>query len=113
VKYFEADLPLKLNDSHFDLVTEMILQSKKEYQKQFGNDKFYLVFYPNYIAYTPEEMRIFKSYLNKKKIKFIDLSGTITYSGKYTLDGDSHPNSETNKLMAKYLLQKTIKQHLN
>ena len=113
VKYFEADLPLKLNDSHFDLVSEMVLETKKEYEKQFGNDKFYLVFYPNYIAYTPEEMRIFKSYLTKKKIKFIDLSHTIKYYGKYTLDGDSHPNSETNKLMAKYLLQKTKKQHLN
>lgn len=113
VKYFEADLPLKLNESHVDLVTEMVLETKKAYEKQFGNDKFYLVFYPNYVAYTPEEMRIFKSVLTKKKIKFIDLSHTIKYYGKYTLDGDSHPNAETNKLMAKYLLQKTKKQHLN
>lgn len=113
VKYFEADLPLKLNETHFDLVTEMVLETKKAYEKQFGNDKFYLVFYPNYVAYTPEEMRIFKSYLTKKKIKFIDLSHTIKYYGKYTLGGDSHPNAETNKLMAKYLLQKTKKQHLN
>lgn len=113
VKYFEADLPLKLNDSHFDLVSEMVLQTKKEYEKQFGNDKFYLVFYPNYVAYTPEEMRIFKSYLKKKQIKFIDLSQVITYQGKYTLDGDAHPNAETNKLMAKYLLRKAKEQHLN
>ena len=113
VKYFEADLPLKLNDSHFDLVSEMILETKKEYNKQFGNDKFYLVFYPNYTAYSAEEMRIFKSYLTKKKIKFIDLSQTIKYSGKYTFDGDSHPNAETNKLMAKYLLRKKKEQHLN
>ena len=113
VKYFEADLPLKLNDSHFDLVSEMILESKKEYEKQFGNDKFYLVFYPNYVVYSSEEMRIFKSYLTKKKIKFIDLSQTIKYYGKYTLDGDSHPNAETNKLMAKYLLRKKKEQHLN
>lgn len=113
VKYFEADLPLKLNETHFDLVSEMVLETKKEYEKQFGNDKFYLVFYPNYVAYTPEEMRIFKSYLTKKKIKFIDLSKVITYQGKYTLGGDSHPNAETNKLIANYLLQKTKKQHLN
>ena len=113
VKYFEADLPLKLNETHFDLVTEMVLETKKEYEKQFGNDKFYLVFYPNYVAYTPEEMRIFKSYLTKKKIKFIDLSKVITYQGKYTLGGDSHPNAETNKLIANYLLQQKKKQHLN
>lgn len=113
VKYFEADLPLKLNDSHFDLVSEMVLESKKAYEKQFGNDKFYLVFYPNYVTYTPEEMRIFKSYLTKKKIKFIDLSKVITYQGKYTLGGDSHPNAETNKLIAKILLQRSKKQQLN
>ena len=113
VKYFEADLPLKLNETHFDLVTEMVLETKKDYEKQFGNDKFYLVFYPNYVAYTPEEMRIFKSYLTKKKIKFIDLSKVITYQGKYTLGGDSHPNEETNKLIANYLLQQKKKQHLN
>jgi hypothetical protein len=113
VKYFEADLPLKLNESHFDLVSEMVLETKKEYEKQFGNDKFYLVFYPNYVAYTPEEMRIFQSYLTKKKIKFIDLSKVITYQGKYTLGGDSHPNAETNKLIANYLLRQKKKQHLN
>jgi len=104
---------LKLNDRHFDLVTEMILESKKAYEKQFGNDQFYLVFYPNYVVYTPEEMRIFKSYLTKKKIKFIDLSKVIIYQGKYTLGGDSHPNAETNKLIAKILLQRTKKQQLN
>lgn len=110
VKYFELDLPLKLNDSHFDLVTEMVLETKREYEKQFGNDKFYLVIYPNYVAYTPEQMQIFKSYLKKKKIKFIDLSHKIVYQGKYTLPGDAHPNAGTNKLIAKYLLQETKKQ---
>ncbi|WP_343604979.1 hypothetical protein [Fluviicola sp.] len=109
VKYFEADLPLKLNDSHYDLVTEMVLETKKNYEKQFGNDKFYLVIYPNYVAYTPEQMQIFKSYLKKKKIKFIDLSQKIVYQGKYTLPGDAHPNAEMNELMAKYLLQETKK----
>lgn len=109
VKYFETDLPLSLNDSHYDLVTEMVLETKKNYEKQFGNDRFYLVIYPNYVAYTPEQMQIFKSYLKKKKIKFIDLSQKVVYQGKYTLPGDAHPNAEMNKLMAKYLLQETKK----
>jgi hypothetical protein len=113
VKYFEADLPLKLNDTHFDLVSEMVLESKKAYEKQFGNDQFYLVFYPNYVTYSPEEMRTFKSYLTKKNIRFIDLSNVIVYQGKYTLGGDSHPNAETNKLIANFLLQKKKKQQLN
>lgn len=113
VKYFEADLPLKLNDSHYDLVSEMILETKKEYEKQFGNDKFYLVIYPNFPTYSAEEMRIFQSYLKKKQIKFIDLSQVIKYSPKYTLNGDPHPNAETNQLIANYLLKQKKKQHLN
>lgn len=110
VKYFELDFPLRLNDSHYDLISEMVLEMKKEYKKQFKNDNFYLVFYPNYIAYTPDQMKQFQSYLKKKKIKFIDLSTKIEYQGKYTLNGDAHPNAETNALMASYLLKEKKKQ---
>ncbi len=106
VKYFQADFPLRLNDSHFDLVTEMILESKKEYEKQFGNDEFFVVIYPNYINYTPEEMKKFQFYLKNKEIKFLDLSMVIKYQSKYTLGGDSHPNSETNKLISMLLYKK-------
>lgn len=100
VKYFKLDLPLRLNDSHIELVTEMILESKKEYTKKMGNDEFILVIYPAYKAYSDDEMKKFKSFLKKKKIQYIDLSNWITYGPKYTLNGDAHPNAQTNELIA-------------
>lgn len=100
VKYFKIDIPLRLNDSHFELISEMILEAKKEYKKKMGNDDFYLVIYPAYKAYSDEEMKTFKSYLKKKKIQYIDLSNWIKYGPKYTLNGDAHPNASTNELIA-------------
>jgi hypothetical protein len=105
--YFKIEHPFKLNESHFDLVTEMILESKKEYKEQFGNDDFVVVIYPTYKVYTGGQMKEFLSYLRKKKIRYVDLSNTIKYSGKYSLNGDPHPNSETNALLAKKLFEKT------
>lgn len=104
--YFEIELPFKTKEAHYDLVSEIILESKKEYEKQFGNDNFVLVIYPSYVTYTPEEMKSFLGYLKKKKIRYIDLSKTIKYGGPHTLKGDSHPNSTTNKRVANELYKR-------
>jgi hypothetical protein len=104
VKYFKLDFPLSLNDSHYDLVTEMIAESKREYQRQFGNDEFYVVLYPTYVEYTPEQLNTFKRFLKQKHIKFVDLTKVITYAPEYTLGGDPHPNAHTNELVSSYLL---------
>lgn len=103
VNYFQLDFPMSLNDWHYNLISEMVLEMKKEYENQFGNDSFYLVFYPSYKAYKDEEMKKFQSFLKKKKIKFIDLSAKIKYTPAHTLGGDAHPNAETNKLVSTYL----------
>jgi len=109
VKYFKVDFPLKLNDSHIDLVCEMIKESKNEYQNQFGKNPFYVVLYPTYIEYTPEQFQLFKNCLTKKKIDYIDLNDFLKYSGEHTLGGDPHPNSKTNELLGKELLKRYLK----
>ena len=109
VKYFQLDFPLSLNDTHFDLVTEMIAESKRCYEKQFGNDEFYVVLYPNYVEYTEEQLNTFKRFLKKKDIKFVDLTKVINYNVRYTLGGDPHPNANTNKLLSNSLLNEMKK----
>jgi hypothetical protein len=109
VKYFQLDFPLSLNDTHFDLVTEMIAESKRCYEKQFGNDEFYVVLYPNYVEYTEEQLNTLKRFLKQKHIKFVDLTKVIKYSVKYTLGGDPHPNANTNKLLSNSLLNEMKK----
>jgi hypothetical protein len=114
IRKFEIDFPLKLKDRHFDLVTEMILESKKEYHKQFGaQNKFYVVMYPNYIKYTPLELAKLKEYLVAKKIDFIDLQSFINYGSEHQLVGDPHPNAKTNELLAKELNRRLKANELN
>lgn len=100
IKQFGVDFPRKLNDHHFDLVSEMILESKNSYIQQFGNDQFYVAIYPSYVNYTVEEFVQFKGFLKKKGLKIIDLSKHIKYDSKHTLKGDPHPNAATNLLVA-------------
>jgi len=105
IKYFKIDFPIKLKDRHFELVSAMIEKSKQIYAKQFGNDRFYVVFYPTYPQASKEEIDHFKTFLDKKHLKYIDLSQRIAYSPKYSLRGDPHPNANTNKLMAEEIVR--------
>jgi hypothetical protein len=105
IKYFKIDFPSKLSERHFDLVTEIIKKSKDVYEKQFGNDNFYVVFYPNYKIYSDDDFEQFKNSLKKKKIKYIDLSQYIQYGPKYTFSCDPHPNAKTDSIVAQELFR--------
>jgi len=105
-KQFKVDFPVKLKFEHFDLVTQMILESKKEYAKQFGNDNFSVIFPPVYKEYSDEDFETFKSILEEKEINYYDLSTFIEYKPEYTLGGDPHPNPNTHKMTAEELLQR-------
>jgi hypothetical protein len=107
IKYFKIDFPTKLNENHFELVAEMVNQSKKEYQKQFGNDKFYCVFYPNWVNGTPEQVQQFKDCLSKRNIAYIDLTD-FKYTQENTLGGDPHPNAKTSDTLAKLLNERYL-----
>lgn len=109
VKYFELDFPLSLQDHHIDFMADMMLESQKAYQKQFKNNEFYVVLYPNYIKYTPEQMLKLKAAMRKRKIKYVDLNYVLTYGGVHTFDGDPHPNKETNDTLTRVLVKKIYK----
>ena len=109
VKYFDVGFPIGLNEDHFDLVTEMIKESKTAYEKQFGNDEFYVAIYPSFMEVDPEKYKSFLSHLDSKKIKYIDLTKDFKYSDEHTLGGDPHPNSNTNKELSKQLLEQIEK----
>jgi hypothetical protein len=101
INYFELDFPNSLRDSHYELVAEMILESKKTYKKQFGDDdEFYVLIHPSYAPTSDFSFDTFKKYLDKKEIKYVDLYKFIDYGSKHTLGGDPHPNKDTAKLVA-------------
>ncbi len=103
VQYLKLDFPLFLQEKHFDLVGEMIVSAKKKYQAQLGDNEFYVVFYPNYIKYTEEQFARWTKVLDEKKIKYIDLRTVLEYNESHTLNGDPHPNANTNQTLAKAL----------
>lgn len=104
LNYFEIDFPLKLNEEHYDLVVEMVVQSKKEYEKKFGNDQFCFVVMPTYNDYPADDMDKFLDKIEKKGIEIINLSNLVDYGPKYTLKNDAHPNSILAKMVANELI---------
>lgn len=106
INYFKINFPNKLQPQHYELTVEVIKASKEKYIKQFGNDNFYVILYPSYKIVPEEDYKLFKQLLTKKGIKYIDLNNFITYGGKYTLDGDPHPNANTNKILVEELIKR-------
>lgn len=112
VQYFNVGFPIGLNETHFDLVSEMILQSKNKYKEQFGSDKFYTVIYPSFTEVDPEKYEKFLSYLEDKGLEYIDLTTDFKYTMEHTLGGDPHPNAKTNETLSQRLLQELEKREL-
>lgn len=105
VKYFELDFPLRINHDHIDFVADLILESKKAYKKQFGNDDFTVIYYPSYIQYSKADKKYFCDALAKRKIKLIDLTKHLNYGSANTIGIDPHPNAKTNAYLAKTFLK--------
>lgn len=106
LEYFEVDFPLSLNESHFNLVAEMIRYSKDLYEEEFGNDEFYMVVVPTYVEYEEEDLKLFIKAVESKGVEVIDLSKMVDYSPEYSLENDPHPNNLYNKLFTKELYNK-------
>lgn len=106
VKKFQLDFPLFLGDSHLELVTEMIAESKRAYAQQFGNDDYIVVIYPNYITFKPGDFERFKAKLKAKGIRYMDMSSWLNYGGEHTLLGDAHPRPSTHRLIAAEFLRR-------
>lgn len=109
INYFEMGFPISLNEQHFELVTEMVLESKKEFEKQTGSKEFYLVIYPSFANPDKEDLQLFLRILKRKGVDCIDLSANYTYGSKSTLKGDPHPNAATNELLSKRLINELTK----
>lgn len=108
LKYFDFTFPARLNDEHFDLVSEMILESKREYERQFGNDNFYLIIYPTYEELDPEMVKSFHGYLKKKGITIIDLNENFKFGPANSIhsEHEPHPSAAANHEIAKALRER-------
>lgn len=101
LNYFEVDFPLSLRASHFDLVAEMVVQSKIQYQTQFDDDDFYIVLMPAYKKVKEDDFNYFKKALKQRGVSILDLTDIVNYGPKYTLKNNPHPNEYFNDLFTK------------
>jgi hypothetical protein len=106
VKYFDLDFPLALHDGHLEFMAEMVAESKRVYAQKFGNDRFVVLIYPNYVGFKQNDFDAFKAKLKARGVSVIDMSKWIEYSGQYTLNGDAHPNPRTHEMVAVEFLKR-------
>ncbi|MDG1262658.1 MAG: hypothetical protein P8H59_05665 [Flavobacteriales bacterium] len=107
VKKFKIGIPLGLNEGHYDLFTEIVLEAKKNYQNEFGGQPFYFVNYPSYKAYEDEQMEQLKAALTSKGIDVIDFDEFLTYGPQYSFGPeDAHPNAGTHEILSEELLKR-------
>jgi hypothetical protein len=94
--YFRINLPKTHNDKHYQLVIDIISESKKEFIKQFHHDKFYVIIFPGQVI-TPSMKAMFQ----KANLKVYDYSNLFNL-GKYMLDTDAaHPKGVAYEMVMK------------
>lgn len=96
--YFRLGYPKYHSDAHYQLVVDVIAQSKKEYQHQFKNDKFYVIIFPGQ-KISPSMKQMFE----KAGLVIYDYSNLLDIK-KYILEADpAHPNAEAyRKVMVQF-----------
>ena len=105
IKYFKINFPLRLSDRHYRLTTKVIEESRKEFQKQFENDHFYVVLYPSEVK-TRENARRIIPYFEKANIKYLDYTDLFDPgSEEFTIKSDGHPTPKAYEILAKKLSQ--------
>ncbi|GEM_PF-2886555 len=106
LNYFDLDFPMSLKTHHLELISEMIVASKKKYIEQFGNDDFLVVVYPTYDEKT-EEFDELMALLKKRNIEVIDLDKDFDYDWSYAIHAqEAHPNAMCNDTVSRLLLEK-------
>lgn len=109
VEYFKIAIPNEFRSNHYDLASEMVAESKREYIDQFGNENFYLVMHPSFDKTDEALYEEFIRFLEDKGIDVIDLRDIVEYGPEYHLIGDAHPNAKMSQIMAKELYKRIEK----
>ena len=102
------NLPLFINNSHRELLCEVIKESRKSFLENFPDSKFVVLINP----VSGKNDKMIESCFVKEHFTFIDLRdlcGNQNYfdlrdKGIYAVRGDGHFNGKTNELMVQKML---------
>lgn len=99
-QHFAMDFPFVYRPKDYELTANLIKKSQEEYKKQFNNDRFYVVMYPDALKKDSPMIGLLK----ERGINVIDYRNLFPFpSKKYQLQHDGHPNPEAHRLLMEQL----------
>ena len=93
-QYFRIGYPKIHNESHYQLVVDILKKAKVEYKSQFKNDNFYVIIFPG----SPLEPSM-KNIFDQSGIKYFDYSTLLDLEKNYLPFDSAHPKGEVYKLV--------------
>ena len=101
LKLFKIGYPFKITEQDYELTAEVMSEASRQYQKQFGNDDFYVIIYP-----TTIDSSLIISLLKQKGVKVLDYSKLFNPLEKgYAIPDDEHPTALANEILIKQLVK--------
>lgn len=101
LKLFGIGYPFRLSDDDYNLTADVLAAAAREYQRQFGNDRFFVVIYP-----TTLPMGDFVDKLKTRGVNVLDYSKLFDPTAKgYAIPDDEHPTPMANRLLIARLHQ--------
>lgn len=95
LKLFNIGYPFRLSDDDYNLTADVLAAAAKEYRRQFGNDRFYVIIYP-----TTLPMSDFVKKLKDRGVNVLDYSQLFDPTAKgYSIPDDEHPTPMANRLL--------------
>ncbi len=95
LKLFNIGYPFRLSDDDYNLTADVLAASAREYQWQFGNDRFFVIMYP-----TTLPMGDFVAKLKARGVRVLDYSKLFNPTAKgYAIPDDEHPTPLANRLL--------------
>jgi len=95
LKLFNIGYPFRLRDEDYDLTAAVLAAAAREYRRQFGNDRFYVIIYP-----TTLPMADFVKKLQDRGVRVLDYSKLFDPTAKgYAIPDDEHPTPMANRLL--------------
>ena len=106
-QHFAMDFPFVYRPKDYELTANLIKATEGEYKKQFKNDKFYVILYPDALKKDSPMFALLK----ERGIKVLDYRKLFPYPAKqYQLTYDGHPNPEAHRLLMEQLTKDLKKQ---
>lgn len=105
-QHFAIDFPLAYRPQDYELTANLIKATAEEYEKQFKNEDFYVILYPDALKKDSPMLTLLK----ERGLKVLDYRKLFPYPAKqYQLTYDGHPNPEAHRLLMEKLT-KDLKQ---